>query len=198
MISKKSKQKIYCYVDETGQDIGSMFFIVVAVINDKQQEPLRKQLKQFEIKAKTGKRKFSHAQFKRIKEYLKLTQQLKPIKIYFICFRKPVIYFIPMLRLLEKAILKQAAKNYDTIVYVDGIDKKKSRELTNTLRELGIKLRPVRSARDQSEPFIRLADRWAGCIRKAFEKHKQEKEIFDQAIKNKHLQEIKNTPKHRG
>ena len=26
----KPKQKLYCYVDETGQDAGSNFFIVVA------------------------------------------------------------------------------------------------------------------------------------------------------------------------
>jgi len=155
----KTKQKIYCYVDETGQDVGAEFFVVVTVINNKQQDPLREQLKNFEIKSKISKRKFSHTQFKRSKEYLRLTQQIKNIKIYFINFKKPVVYFMPMLRLLEKAILKEAKKNYEAIIYVDGIDKKKAQALTNTLREIGIKLQQVRSARDQSEPFIRLADR---------------------------------------
>ena len=37
-------RKLYCYVDETGQDIGSEFFIVVAVVSDEDQYRLRRQL----------------------------------------------------------------------------------------------------------------------------------------------------------
>ena len=40
-------QKLYCYVDETGQDKGSDFFIVVAVVSEKEQALLRDQLNLF-------------------------------------------------------------------------------------------------------------------------------------------------------
>lgn len=35
-------QKLYCYVDKTGQDTKSEFFIVVAIVNDKDQNLLKK------------------------------------------------------------------------------------------------------------------------------------------------------------
>ena len=95
-----------------------------------------------------------------------------------------------MLEVLEKSILDKAKENYKAIIYVDGIDKKKAAELTNALRVRKIKLELVRSARDESEPLIRLADRWAGCIRAAFSGKRNEKEIFQRAIKKKYLQEI--------
>lgn len=48
------RQKIYCYVDETGQDVGSEFFIVVAIVNDKEQNLLRNQLLEVESQTKIG------------------------------------------------------------------------------------------------------------------------------------------------
>lgn len=51
--------------------------------------------------------------------------------------------------------------------YVDGIDKTIAKKLTNILRTRGVRLNLVRSRRDESEPLIRLADMWAGCIRGA-------------------------------
>jgi len=39
-------QKLYCYVDETGQDKGTEFFIVVAAVSEKEQNLLRTQLVQ--------------------------------------------------------------------------------------------------------------------------------------------------------
>jgi hypothetical protein len=37
-------QKLYCYVDETGQDTASSIFVVVAVVSAQDQEPLREAL----------------------------------------------------------------------------------------------------------------------------------------------------------
>ena len=68
--------------------------------------------------------------------------------------------------MLAKAIRQTVADDYEARVYVDGIDQQKSRELTNALRAEGIALRRVRSRRDESEALIRLADMWAGCVRR--------------------------------
>ena len=35
---KNPKQKLYAYVDESGQDIKSSFFVVVAVVSDEEQD----------------------------------------------------------------------------------------------------------------------------------------------------------------
>ena len=188
---KTPKQKLYCYVDETGQDPRAELFIVVAVVSGKAQEAIRQQLKDIEIKARIYQRKYSHSQFKRNKKYFELILKDKIGKVYFSSYKKPIPYFFPLLNLLEKAILATVKQvDYKIIIYVDGIDKKKALELTNALRELNIKAERVRSARDESEPLIRLADRWAGCIRKVFENNQDAKLIFEQAQKGEYLQKI--------
>jgi len=47
-------QKLYCYVDETGQDPASEFFIVVAIVLQKEQESIRKKLDKYKAKELTN------------------------------------------------------------------------------------------------------------------------------------------------
>jgi hypothetical protein len=185
-------QKIYCYVDETGQDIKSEFFIVVAVVNDEDQNLLRKNLYEIESLTKIGKRKWHKSSFDRKKQYLNLLIKKAICKgdIYFGHYKKPIPYFLPILEVLEKAILDKTKENYKAIVYVDGIDKKKANELTNALRVRKIKLGLVKSRRDESEPLIRLADRWAGCIRASFLQNKEYKDILERAKNKKFIKEV--------
>jgi len=75
--------------------------------------------------------------------------------------------------------------------YVDGIDRKKAMELTNALRATGISLRMVKGCRDESEPIIRLADMWAGCIRSALFGHKDAQDIVKRAKEESYLRELK-------
>ena len=185
-------RKLYCYVDETGQDIGSEFFVVVAVVSDEEQDLLRNQLLKIESLSKIGKRKWHKSRPDRRKRYLQLVleREISKGEVYFGRFKKPLPYFLPMMETIERAILNKAKENYKAIVYIDGIDKKKAAEMTNALRLRGIKLELVRSRRDESEPVIRLADRWAGCIRAAFLDRKDEKEIFEEARNKEYLWEI--------
>jgi hypothetical protein len=89
-----------------------------------------------------------------------------------------------MLDVLEKALKTKAADQpYVARVFVDGIDRKKAAELTNALRLRGASLKLVRSRRDESEPLIRLADMWAGCVRAAIEGSPDERAILDRAMK---------------
>lgn len=185
-------QKLYCYVDETGQDIGSELFIVVAVINDKEQSVLRRELIKVEDLTKIGIRKWRKARFERKIKYLDLVIEkgIGKGEVYFGYYKKPLPYFLPILETLEKAIKRQAQKDYKATVYIDGIDKKKAHELINGLRLRGIKLDLIKSRRDESEPLIRLADRWAGCIRAALLERKEEKKIFQKAKRTKYLYKV--------
>jgi len=78
------------------------------------------------------------------------------------------------------------------IIYIDGIDRKKAAQLTNALRVRGIKLALIKSRRDESEPLIRLSDRWAGCIRAALLGKKQEQNVLKEAKNKKYLKEVSN------
>ncbi len=186
-------QKLYCYADETGQDARSSVFIVAAVVSEKEQETLRHDLLNAEQEAGIGLSKWSNAsQLRRIKFLrIMIEKGIGKGDIFYGSYKKPIPYFFPMLDLIAKAIKAKVKSEYQTKVYVDGIDKKKAKELTNALRIEGISLEMVRSRRDESEPLIRLADRWAGCVRADLEGHVEAKALVKKAKQEGYLQEIK-------
>ena len=193
-MNKKPKimQKLYCYVDETGQDPKSEVFIVVAVISSNDQAYIRKQLTDIEDIAKTHKLKWHKTRHDRRMRYLTLVLDKKVAAgdVYTAHYQKPIPYFFPMIDVLEKAI-KEAAKDlYRANIYIDGIDRKKAMELTNALRATGISLRMVKGCRDEAEPIIRLADMWAGCIRSALFGRKDSQDIVKRAKKEGYLREL--------
>ncbi len=185
-------QKLYGYVDETGQDPTARFFIVVAVVSDQDQERLREWITRVEDLARTGHRKWHKIQPRRRIAFLTevLRQKLGHGGVFFGSFRKPIPYFFPMLEVVEHAIRRSARPPYVARIHVDGIDRSKALQLTNALRALGISLVRVRSRRDESEPLIRLADMWAGGIRAAREGRPAERALLGEALRTGYLEEL--------
>ena len=188
----KYMQKLYCYVDETGQDARSNVFIVVAVVSEEAQSQLRQQLIDAEQDAGIGLRKWHDASHDRRINFLQtvLDQDIAKGDLFYSSYEKPIPYFFPLLNLVAKAIAAKATGQYKTKVYVDGIDRKKAKELTNALRIEGVSLGMVKMRRDESEPLIRLADRWAGCVRAAIEGNSEPKRVVKQAKQKEYLREI--------
>jgi hypothetical protein len=183
------RQKLYCYVDETGQDTTSSVFIVVAVVSAQEQEQLRQALVEVEQAAGTGHRKWHKSRPARRLRYLNLVleKNLGRGEVFFGSYPKPLPYFFPFLDVLEHAIKLKAVTPYIARVFVDGIDHKKAVELTNALRIRGVSLEMVRSRRDESEPLIRLADMWAGCLRGALLRGAEEQGLLKRALETKYL-----------
>lgn len=102
--------------------------------------------------------------------------------VFFGTYQKPIPYFFPMLEVLEGAIKTKGSLNSTERVFVDGIDRQKASELTNALRARHVSLEQVRSRRDESEPVIRLADMWAGCVRAALQGSPEEGSILNSAL----------------
>lgn len=192
MNTSQGKQKLYCYVDESGQDITSTFFIVAAVVIDKELDTLRTRLSHIETTARTGHRKWHKSRPDRRRRYLELVleNEIGKGETFYGTYRKPVPFFFPMLDVLERAITRKAKTPYTARVYIDGIDRKKAAELTNALRARNVSLELVKNRRDESEPLIRLADMWAGCIRDALLSGKEAKILFEQALKSNHLVDV--------
>jgi len=182
-------QKLYCYVDETGQDAASDIFVVVAVVSAAEQEPFRQALMDIEHLAGIGQVKWHKLLSVRRMRYLNLVleRNLGREETFFGPYPKPLPYFFPLLDVLEQAIKIKAVPPYSARVFVDGIDRKKGAELTNALRLRGVSLELVRSRRDESEPIIRLADRWAGCIRRALSGHCDEQALLERALETKYI-----------
>jgi hypothetical protein len=185
------KQKLYCYVDETGQDARSSVFIVVAVVKAGEQEDARVALTRIEQAAKTNQLKWHKTETSRRLKYLNLVlENHAGGEVFFGSFEKPLPFFFPMLEVIEAAIKVMARPPYITRIFVDGIDRKKAAELTNALRVRGVSLEMVRARRDESEALIRLADMWAGCIRAALSGRPDERAIVDRALRQNYLRRI--------
>ncbi|SPE32386.1 conserved hypothetical protein [Candidatus Sulfopaludibacter sp. SbA6] len=187
------KQKLYCYVDETGQDSASTVFVVVAVVSERDQEKLRQALTDIERIAGTGNRKWHKSRSARRLRYLELAleRNLGAEDVFFGSYPKLLPYFFPLIEVLEHAIKRKAGPSYTAKIFVDGIDHKKAAELTNALRLRGMSLEMVKSRRDESEPIIRLADMWAGCVRAAIFGRLEERDLLKRAAETKYIRPTK-------
>src|SRR5688572_30021138 len=103
MTNAPRKQKLYCYVDETGQDSASQMFFVVAIVSREEQDRLRDALAMIEEEAGTGHRKWHKSRSSRRLRYLKLVleQRIAVGEVFFGSYQKPLPYFFPMLDVLE-------------------------------------------------------------------------------------------------
>ncbi len=176
-------------MDESGQDARSDFFVVVSIISAEDQNKLRDQIIKLEHESNFGQKKWHKSRSPEREEFLELIMKndIATGNIYYSHYKKRLPFFLPLLETLSKAIEMAAPENYRCVIYVDGIDRQKAIELTNALRLKNIKTALVRSARDESEPLIRLADRWVGCIRASLEDNPDSKTLVARATNNNYL-----------
>ena len=76
-------------------------------------------------------------------------------------------------------------------INIDGFDVISAKKMTNALRSRGLHLKLVKGPTDESEILIRLADRWAGCLRQALSQHNKDcEELVSGAQKKGLLKEV--------
>lgn len=186
-------QKLYCYVDETGQDTKGELFLVSVIITEKEQEKLRYKLNQIEERSRKKNAKWIKTK-KEVKEkYLSeiFNSNLLKNKIFYAQYSHTKTYIDLTILSVAKAILRKADKKYTSNVYIDGLPKSQTRKFGAGLRKLNIKVRKVRGVKDQSEILIRLADSIVGFVRDHLEKEKYTYSLYSRAIRNKIIQELK-------
>lgn len=179
MINKT--RKIYCFIDETGQDLGSDIFIVVAVVVVSNLDETR-----------IGNIKWHKSDYRyRIKFMEKsLSVDRKDLTVYFMKVKKPVFYYLPMVEILGRAISANSDRNTQAIVCIDGLDKSSAKKITNALRIKVSRVKLAKGVRDESEVLIRLADRWAGCIRMSLSGNEECTALLKRAEKKDLLKEL--------
>ena len=140
-------------------------------------------LERIEQESGTGHKKWHKLRREPRLEYLErvLRERIAVDQVVYGCFEKPVPYFLPFIEVLDRGIKASGGDNYVARISVDGIDRQKAKELTNALRARGVMLKLVKSSRDESEPLIRLADMWAGCVRASFDGPGKERDLLDRA-----------------
>jgi hypothetical protein len=190
-MSDKPK-KLYCYVDETGQDAGSEIFVVVAVVAWDDVESLRLSLVKLERELKVGNKKWHKLRHASRMGFMAafLRQKFNNLSIYFGRFNKPVPSFFPTFEVIQRSLVS-FSEPINVNVSVDGLDAISAKKMTNALRSKHLRLRLVKGPTDESEVLIRLADRWAGCLRLALLNHSKDcEQLIARAEKKGLLKEV--------
>ena len=187
----QSAQKIYAFVDESGQETEGALFLVSVVVTDHEVERLNEIL--IEIEERSGKRwkKWSKARFDYRVAYLEavIAQPLFRGLIFFSRYRESKAYFDLTVETAAKALHKSQADLPVTVV-VDGLRGRDIDRFKTSLRQRHINVRKVRGVRDESEPMVRLADAVAGFVRDFLEGQSYAIKLYGKAIKEKMIEEL--------
>lgn len=163
-------EKLYCFVDETGQDTIGKLFIVVAVVTGTEKEKVEEFLENCEQESGRGKIKWTNTKPDRRIKYLELS--LKPIwlkgKIFYREYTDTKVYqdltAIVITQALNLYAQSRHISNFRATVIVDGLNERERQKTSKILHRAGIHGK-VRGLKDQSSALIRLADSIAGLIR---------------------------------
>ena len=189
------KQKIYCYVDESGQDTKGSVFIVSVVVTGKERNELLDLCEKIEKESAKNKDKWGRAKYIRRIDYISriFSNKLFKGKLRYSIYHEQTSYDLATITGIAKAVHFKEPEEYTALVYVDGLSKNKRQEYGSELRKLGIPTRKVQGVnKDENNALIRLADAVAGFVRDVItDKKKGEiQELFKEAIKSSRLIEI--------
>ncbi len=188
------KSKLYCYVDESGQDTQGHLFVVSVVIPQNRDELLT-YVEELEVKSGKGKFKWGRADPEKRLQYLTelLIQSKYPLKIYFSKYKQTKDYRALTVLTIAKAI--RSVKHFHQhkfVILVDALNEKDQRFYGSQLHELGIPSKKVKGIkRDESNALIRLADSICGFLRDVVEGNDVRLiELYYKAIKSNILIEV--------
>jgi len=191
-----SNKKLYCYVDETGQDTLGKLFIIVSIIVENEKEEILAMLKEAEIKSGKTKRKWIKTRNAERNKYLDIALSSPKLKrkIYYRFFQNTKEYEDLMVLVIGKSINLYAGSHkipdYKATIVIDGLNKAAAKRVAKSLRQLGVKIHKVRGERDETNAFLRLADAMAGLIREATEGVEDYSKRVRRLVKEKVINEL--------
>jgi len=185
--------KLYCYVDETGQDTRGELFIVSVVVTGVERDPVIELCKSIEQTTGKGRVKWVKARYDKRLAYIRRILQ-EPIfqgKLYFVVYQNTKDYQLLTTQTIAKVILAHAQQPYKATILIDGLPRSQRRKVASHLRHLGIRIRKVRGVRkDEYDALIRLADALCGFVRAAIESQEAMKILFEQGEKTGYIKEL--------
>jgi hypothetical protein len=187
-------QKLYCYVDETGLDPRSTFFLVSVVITEGERTEIEEELARIEKLSGKGRRKWMESREEQRVSYIEhvLSSTLLKGKFYYATYPPAPGYIPKTVLTIARAITLHAVSNqYKATVFIDGLPKSLIPQIATTLRHLHIHNTKVRGVRDEeASPLMRLADAICGFVRAAIEGKSGFAPLLDRAKKNGMLREL--------
>jgi hypothetical protein len=177
-------RKIYCYVDESGQETQGRVFLVSVVIVDSNREHLAQILHDIEKKSEKGTGKWTKTKDAHRKAYIEATlnQHAFRGKLFYRQYHSTREYVKLTVSTTASAIQKYVQKEYKATVIVDGLHREERHNFAVSLRKQGIRTEKVRGADEQKDPFVRLADALCGFVRDAEDGRANFRHLLNRAI----------------
>src|SRR3990167_1464281 len=164
--------KLYCFVDETGQDTAGKLFFVAVVLKDIGNLVVLEE-KLLSAESGSGKRKLKWKKVRKDikKKYLNQILNINILKgsIFYSIYENTKEYSKLTSLTIAKAVLAKEDQNYTATVIIDGLNEKERQVVRMELKKLKIKYRKIRGMKDEQSVFLRLADAMAGFMIEVYE-----------------------------
>jgi len=190
---RSMNQKLYCYVDETGQDTEGGLFVVATVITGTDRDRLRDVLRWFERESGKGQKKWTKATRQQRRTYMEHIIQATEFRgrLFYARFSQTRDYLPCVLHTIAQALTTAAGgQPYQATVLIDGLRREERPRVGLGLRQLHVAAKKVRGLRDESDEFIRLADATAGWVRDYLEGQTDMKRLYQEGVSQGVLQEV--------
>jgi hypothetical protein len=185
-------QKLYCYVDETGQDTRGELFIVAVVITAQERNQLRQACEEIERDSRKGRRKWVKTKYDRRLAYIRQVVE-GPIfagKLNFAIYRDAQDHPSLTVQTIVRALSATGETDYKATVFIDGLPRSLERDVGLQLRRSGVRAKKVRGLKDETDALIRLADAVCGFVRGAIQGQPAMRALFGQAIQTGVLRDL--------
>jgi len=176
-------QKLYCYVDETGQDTQGELFIVAIVVTADERDQLARMCEEIERDSRKGRRKWVKTSYARRLNYVRQIIE-RPIlagKLNFALYRDAQDYATWTIQTIAMA-LRMDGEAPEATVLIDGLPRSLEQDVGLRLRRLGVHVKKVRGLKDEQDALIRLADAICGLVRAAVRGQPMMQALFEQAL----------------
>ncbi|MBM4402414.1 MAG: DUF3800 domain-containing protein [Candidatus Cloacimonetes bacterium] len=185
-------QKLFAYVDETGQDTEGKLFLVSVVLTSSERENVKKDLRKIEKESGKNFRKWTKSTCKQRTRYIKAIILSKNFvgKLFYSKYHDTKAYVDLTIFSTAKAVLVKAKFPYQVTVFVDGLKRSERHRFATGLRKLKVKVSKVRGIKDESDEFIRLADAIAGFVRDSLENNMAMVSLFKKAVQSKAIEKV--------
>ncbi|MBI4601020.1 MAG: DUF3800 domain-containing protein [Planctomycetes bacterium] len=164
-------QKLYCYVDETGQDTHGRLFVVSVVVAKDQRDHILRLLEGIERTSGKGTVKWTRARPDARLTYLRAVLALPPLKgmLFYDVWPGATDYPAKTLLTIARAVFHAGGDDHKATVYMDGLPRPHYKTFRRRLSGLGVHIKKVRGRKEESDAFMRLADALCGFVRAAYE-----------------------------
>lgn len=171
-MTSHQKRKLFCYVDETGQDTRGDLFIVSVVITQNERDRLEQELERIEQESGKGRVKWMEARDTARMEYIKRVLALTDLKgkLTYLSFRDTRDYMSSTVLAVAQAVGARSTTDDSITVFVDGLPRARVKWFATELRHLRVPVKKVRGVRrEEASALMRLADALCGFVRAALE-----------------------------